>query len=207
MRHQRQASNDELAQTQQATFTQEEPISSPSVSNDQQQKNFSKYNENTYDNAANNSDTLRPVYKHHHHHQRSQQPQQSSDSGYNSQSYYNSNVENPQSPQWNYRSNQIMRGMLPVEFILENPATTATTNATTLTDSSRQKSSSYNHKKTIDDVDAEEDQEDEDKLYEDDVDQDEYMGDDSKCSYKNKRRSPRFNMPKSNKASPTMQEA
>lgn len=44
-----------------------------------------------------------------------QQQQQSSDSGYTSQTYYNSNMV--AQPRWNDRSNQIMRGMLPVEFI------------------------------------------------------------------------------------------
>ncbi|KAI7891155.1 uncharacterized protein EV154DRAFT_538048 [Mucor mucedo] len=59
-----------------------------------------------------------------------QNQQQSSDSGYTSQTYYNSNnsfSSNQQQPpqqqqqqqqqQWSDRSNQIMRGMLPVEFI------------------------------------------------------------------------------------------
>ncbi|GAA5799337.1 hypothetical protein HPULCUR_004751 [Helicostylum pulchrum] len=43
--------------------------------------------------------------------------QQSSDSGYTSQTYYNNHDKSAQTLQWSNRSNQIMRGMLPVEFV------------------------------------------------------------------------------------------
>lgn len=85
---------------------------------------------------------LRPIHhrhhnqQNHHHHQQQkqqQQQQQSSDSGYTSQSYCNANAVSPldktaasptsgNQPQWNYRSNQIMRGILPVEFVHTTPS-------------------------------------------------------------------------------------
>jgi hypothetical protein len=48
-----------------------------------------------------------------------QQQQPSSDSGYTSQTC--SSRSSSQRPQWNHRSNQIMRGMLPVEFVHHIP--------------------------------------------------------------------------------------
>lgn len=54
-----------------------------------------------------------------------EQQQPSSDSGYTSQTYYNGNKSPSQRPQWNNRSNQIMRGMLPVEFVHHIPPSSA----------------------------------------------------------------------------------
>ncbi|CEP19233.1 hypothetical protein [Parasitella parasitica] len=178
MRRQRQTSEDEAAQLS----SQQEQIPSSSI-NSQAQKNFSKYNANTNNNAATNvADTLRPIYNHHHHQRPSlqqQQQHQSSDSGYTSQSYYNGNAD--KASQWNHRSNQIMRGMLPVEFVLQNPASDAA-----LADPSLQKSPAYNTRNIINDVDMEDDQEDNEEADED-------VNVSPSTSYEKKRRSPRFN--------------
>ncbi|KAI8636867.1 hypothetical protein BD408DRAFT_486617 [Parasitella parasitica] len=165
MRRQRHASEDEAAQLP----LQPEQIPASSI-NGQAHKSFSKHNENN-----NHS---------HHLHQRPslQQQHQSSDSGYTSQSYYNGE----KSSQWNHRSNQIMRGMLPVEFVHQNPASGAV-----FTDSTRQKSPAYSTKNNINDVDMEDDQEDNEEAADDDVN----VG--SSNSYEKKRRSPRFNKSKS----------
>ncbi|KAG2230861.1 hypothetical protein INT48_009242 [Thamnidium elegans] len=63
------------------------------------QKNY-----HIYDNESNHGQS-RPIN------------QQSSDSGYTSQTYYINHDKSAQASQWNNRSNQIMRGMLPVEFV------------------------------------------------------------------------------------------
>ena len=68
------------------------------------------YNTDKSGHPNSHSNSLRPT----------QQQQQSSDSGYTSQTYYNK-PDKSAVPQWNYRSNQIMRGMLPVEFTHSTP--------------------------------------------------------------------------------------
>lgn len=95
---------------------QRRPSELDSPENQQQaQKNY----DYDMDKNINDSNQLRPIH-HHHHHRPSQQ--QSSDSGYTSQTYYNVNNDKPNQPQWSYRSNQIMRGMLPVEFVHSTPS-------------------------------------------------------------------------------------
>lgn len=59
----------------------------------------------TFHHYDNNREQPRPTYH------------QSSDSGYTSQTYYNSHDKSSQTLQWSNRSNQIMRGLLPVEFV------------------------------------------------------------------------------------------
>ncbi|KAL7321334.1 hypothetical protein PS15m_001116 [Mucor circinelloides] len=204
MRRQRQPSEDEMTQPP----TQQEQISSPSTANNQQQRNFSKYNENYTANATTDADTLRPIYNHHHNHRHHhhQQPQQqtSSDSGYTSQPYYNGNADKMPSSQWNHRSNQIMRGMLPVEFVPQNHLVEPSGSS-----SPRPQPSSYSTKKIINDVDMGDDQEDENENDNDnnDENQDEYMEKSPSRSYETKRRSPRFNKskPKPSQSSPPLQ--
>lgn len=200
MRRQRQPSEDNITQP----FTQQEQSSSSSssIANNQQQKSYSNYNDNPNAHATPDADTLRPIYNHHHHHHH-QQPQQqtSSDSGYASQSYYNANTDKTPSSQWNHRSNQIMRGMLPVEFVPQKHLVEPPNS-----NSSRTQSSSYDPKKMINDTDMDDDQEDENDN-DKDADQDEYMDDSPSHSFETKRRSPRFNKSRSttSQSSPPLQ--
>lgn len=79
-----------------------------------QKRSSDQVSSNIQHNKIMNNNQLRPINN----------QQQSSDSGYTSQTYYNSNIDNtfsPVQPQWNDRSNQIMRGMLPVEFLQTQP--------------------------------------------------------------------------------------
>lgn len=87
-------------------------------------------NQQDYDaeKSIDHTNQLRPI---HHHRQGSNapppQPPQSSDSGYTSQTYYQPRPNDSNSPQYNrHRSNQIMRGMLPVEFVHISPSSEQT---------------------------------------------------------------------------------
>ncbi|KAL9539944.1 hypothetical protein MBANPS3_009971 [Mucor bainieri] len=203
IRRQRQPSEDEITQP----LTQQEQIST-SITNNQQLKIYPKYDDSSNAHATPDADTLRPIYNHHHnhhHHHHHQQPQQqtSSDSGYASQSYYNANTDKLPSSQWSHRSNQIMRGMLPVEFVPQNHLVEPPN-----TNSTRPQSSSYDPKRIINDNDMDDDQEDENgNENEKDDDEDEYMEDSSSRAFETKRRSPRFNKPRSkaSQSSPPLQ--
>ncbi|GAN11608.1 hypothetical protein MAM1_0746d11183 [Mucor ambiguus] len=193
MRRQRQPSENDITQP----VTQQEQNSSPSIADNQPQKGYPKYNDSSNAHATPDADILRPIYNHHHnhHHHHHQQPQQqtSSDSGYASQSYYNANTDKTPSSQWNHRSNQIMRGMLPVEFVPQNHLVEPPKS-----DSTRSQTLSYNPKKMINDNDMGDDQEDENENEnEKDADYDEYMDGGPSRSSETKRRSPRFNKSRS----------
>ncbi|KAK4510972.1 uncharacterized protein ATC70_012176 [Mucor velutinosus] len=204
IRRQRQPSEDDITQP----LTQQGQSSSSSIASNQQQKNYPKYNDSYIARATPDADTLRPIYNHHHnyhhHHHHHQQPQQqtSSDSGYASQSFYNANADKMPSSQWNHRSSQIMRGMLPVEFVPQNHLVEPSN-----TNSTRLQSSSYDTKNIINDNDMGDDQEDENENEnEKDADQGEFMEGNPSRSFETKRRSPRFNKSrsKSSQSSPPL---
>lgn len=75
--------------------------------------------------SIDHTNQLRPI--HHHRQGGPPPPPQSSDSGYTSQTYYQPRSNDSSSPQYNrHRSNQIMRGMLPVEFVHISPSSEQT---------------------------------------------------------------------------------
>ncbi|KAI8359984.1 hypothetical protein BD560DRAFT_405106 [Blakeslea trispora] len=92
----------------------------PSKSSFENSRNDRSYNsDNTNRPFLRQTPHPRHFHSHHSHHRshHNRQLPPSSDSGYTSQSYYNSNSNDKSPNQWNYRSSQIMRGMLPVEFV------------------------------------------------------------------------------------------
>ncbi|KAI8078170.1 uncharacterized protein B0P05DRAFT_542820 [Gilbertella persicaria] len=134
-----------------------------------------------------------PHHPHHHYsHHNKHLPPSSSDSGYASQNQYNSSDKS--TPQWNYRSNQIMRGILPVEFIHHNPShPSGPPPLSPHSNNPQTQQKAYLQDKDIDMDDDEEDEVDDeiearDKMLPDTVKS-------TRSAYGSKRRSPRFTKP------------